>query len=356
MEIKELKLNQIDADKNQPRKKFKDIGELASNILKEGLLEPLKVIKNKNKYLLIDGERRFRALQLLNKASGGDENIARCIILKRSRNRTITQLSTDIHKHKLDPFEEAECYKELIESGFSIKDLEMRLGKKRPYLIRRLKLLSFSPFTRKKVQEGRIPMSIIDKIDIDTIKEKEDIIMERIENEASNSQDIKNIIDEETYKYEYRINSFIREVESFSKAVGSFSYYIKNDIKDAKLGDAKLGDAMKDCDRLIYNLSKFDKIRKDTTVIKSKLDRLYKRFGKKHTVEIKELTSSNPKTQTNTIKNNHNPQIKPSRVGLEDGKQGSLDTTGDKEFISAQMPKDNTGDALMGQEKKECKK
>lgn len=62
MEIKIVKLADIEADVNQPRKNF-DPGKLAKlkeSVKKYGIINPLIVEKNKNKYLLIDGERRFR--------------------------------------------------------------------------------------------------------------------------------------------------------------------------------------------------------------------------------------------------------------------------------------------------------
>jgi len=295
MEVKEIKLNLIEVDKNQPRKKFEDIGELASNILKEGLLEPLKVVKDGKKYLLVDGERRFRALKLLEKSSGGDENIARCIILKKPTHLKITQLCTDLHKRKLDPFEEADAFKELIESGLDINDLVGRLGKARTYIVRRLKLLNFSPYTRKLIDEKRLPMSMVDKIDIDTMKEKEPQIISRILDEKPrNVEEIKKIVDEETHRYEYRINTFLNELENFKKEVSNFYYYIKGDIDDAKLDDAKLDDAklddaIKEINRFLYNLQKFEKIKEESEDIKKKLEKLCEKFGKRHIIKKEEL-------------------------------------------------------------------
>jgi ParB/RepB/Spo0J family partition protein len=65
MEVVRIPLKQIQTDSEQPRKTFEDVGELASSILKEGLLEPLKVMRlTPRRFILIDGERRFRALEM----------------------------------------------------------------------------------------------------------------------------------------------------------------------------------------------------------------------------------------------------------------------------------------------------
>lgn len=290
MEIENIKFDKIEVDKNQPRKKFEDIKELSSNIIKEGLLEPLKVMKEKDKYILVDGERRFRALQLINKLPDSEYHIVPCIVLKDLKNLTITQLSTDIHKNKLDPFEEAEAFKSLLESGLEVNDLKARLGKHRSYIIKRLKLLSFSTRTQEKIREGKIPLSAIDHLDIDVLKEKEDIIVSRIEEEAKNSSDVKKIIDEETHKYEYRINSFLDDLEYFKKELDRFQYYIKRDLDDAqitqlKLKDKQVSDVIKENNRFLYNLQKFDKIKEEGKEIKKKLEKLYHKFGGRHIIE-----------------------------------------------------------------------
>src|SRR4030043_254441 len=67
----EIPLNKIHPDSDQPRKEFKseDIQNLAENIEKNGILVPLVVMPfgpdKENEYLLIDGERRYRAAEKL---------------------------------------------------------------------------------------------------------------------------------------------------------------------------------------------------------------------------------------------------------------------------------------------------
>ena len=69
-EIVRIKLNKIIPNKNQPRLDFYDdsIKGLAESIKQNGLLQPVTVRKNGDKYELIAGERRYRA-SLLNGAT-----------------------------------------------------------------------------------------------------------------------------------------------------------------------------------------------------------------------------------------------------------------------------------------------
>ena len=69
MELKELELNQIKPNPFQPREKFKkeELRELADNIKKHGLIEPIVVTPKDGKYMVVAGERRWRAHNLAQK-------------------------------------------------------------------------------------------------------------------------------------------------------------------------------------------------------------------------------------------------------------------------------------------------
>lgn len=69
-EVREVPLNQIEADKNQLRKEFKpdELEALAASIRDNGLIQPILVTSGKNgKYQIVDGERRWRACTILAK-------------------------------------------------------------------------------------------------------------------------------------------------------------------------------------------------------------------------------------------------------------------------------------------------
>jgi ParB/RepB/Spo0J family partition protein len=291
MQVVEIPINQIEVDISQPRKSFENIGELASSILKEGLIEPLKVMKNGDKYILIDGERRFRALNMLYEKENSYYNKVKCIVMKKEqpKEKLITQLVTDLQKEKLNPLEEAEAFKTLIEIyGFSINDIKMRVSKKREYITKRLKLLAYSPETIKKIQEGKIKISVAEAIDIDTIHRKEGIIMDRIEKEDADCVRAREIIAEENYKYEWRINSFINKLNQFLDEVNKFNTCLRTDIQFAdvlKPYEFKIHQAITDLDKLEYNLNKIDSIKEEIKEVRKKLNSLFKKNSKETIIE-----------------------------------------------------------------------
>ena len=57
----ELEISKVYPNPNQPRKTFTDIEELASTIKEHGLLQPITVVKKDDGYMIISGERRYKA-------------------------------------------------------------------------------------------------------------------------------------------------------------------------------------------------------------------------------------------------------------------------------------------------------
>ena len=229
MKLVSIPIHNIEADIKQPRKDFKDINDLMVSIIKHGLLEPLKVIEiEKDKYKLIDGERRYRALsQIVNSSCDFDENI-NCFVLSKIHNKLILQLITDIHKQKLNPIEEADTFKELItKNKMSIDEVRVLIGKPREYIIKRLKLIAFNKITQKKIREGKIPFSTASSLSINAIKEKENVIMSRIEEEKATTSRAKEIIYEEENRENSRINLFSKSIDSSIKNINNFILFIR---------------------------------------------------------------------------------------------------------------------------------
>lgn len=59
--FQEIELDKISIDESQPRKLFNDIEDLSNSIKQHGVLSPITVIKNEDKYIICYGERRYRA-------------------------------------------------------------------------------------------------------------------------------------------------------------------------------------------------------------------------------------------------------------------------------------------------------
>ena len=128
-EIYELPLQQIEVDANQPRKYFDEdaIFNLSQSISKKGLLQPILVrFKNedKDKYVIVAGERRFRAVKLI-----GWSTISAILT---NENPTEVALIENIQREDLSPIEEAEAYENLInKNGYTQNQLADIVGKAR---------------------------------------------------------------------------------------------------------------------------------------------------------------------------------------------------------------------------------
>lgn len=152
--VREINLNEIIVNPFQPRKAFdsESIVELSESIKKHGLLQPVLVIKNGDGYMLIAGERRFRAVKL----SGSKTIKAIVADLDKTKIRELA-LIENIQRENLNPIDLAHSLKELIEEyGITHEELSDIVKKSRSYVTNSLRLLNLSEFTQGQVSEGKI--------------------------------------------------------------------------------------------------------------------------------------------------------------------------------------------------------
>ena len=274
----EIILDKIDIDKEQPRKAFEDIGELSASILKNGLLEPLKIIKKGDRYKLIDGERRYRAMKLLK------EKKAECIILDNKKENLITQLAYDVSKRKLTIMEEAEAFKKLLDGDMDIHEIAGRLGIKITYISRRMKLFALTSKTRELISKKIIPASDVLELDFNIYKQHEQAINSRIENEVGffkadkSKEKIKRIIKEETNKESGVISNFKSDLNKFDEVIDSFNIKSQDfDIRDF-FGENLLQTIIK-LDKSIEKVNNLIRVKENLEGIKKRLGELRLKYG-----------------------------------------------------------------------------
>ncbi len=150
-----LSLDSIVANPNQPRKKFDQnlLEELAVSIKNYGVIQPIIVCPTDDgKYQIVAGERRFRASKL-----AGNNTIP--VIKKYYTPKKIKEISLieNLQRQDLNPIEEAQAYKSLIdEYDFTQEQLADRLGKSRPAITNSLRLLGLNPVVIDMVVNGRL--------------------------------------------------------------------------------------------------------------------------------------------------------------------------------------------------------
>lgn len=137
-----VKITQIEPNRKQPRKRFNEdaLQELAESIKQFGVLQPLVVQKRKEHYEIIAGERRWRASKL-----AGLKEIP--VIIKEYTEQQIVEVSLieNIQREDLNPIEEAQAYKRLLEE-FHLKQDELadRVSKSRTAVTNSVRLLKLS--------------------------------------------------------------------------------------------------------------------------------------------------------------------------------------------------------------------
>ncbi|WP_279154986.1 nucleoid occlusion protein [Thomasclavelia cocleata] len=139
---KQIDINKIEANENQPRKVFDDekIEELATSIKENGLIQPIIVRKLNRSYQIIAGERRFRACKL-----AGLKTVP-CIIKDIDDKQVDTYaIIENIQRENLSPIEEAKAYKTLMDT-YSMNQTELanKVGKKQSTIANKLRLLKLS--------------------------------------------------------------------------------------------------------------------------------------------------------------------------------------------------------------------
>lgn len=147
-------IEEILPNPSQPRKYFDEtkLQELADSIKEKGILEPLLVRRVDQGYELIVGERRWRAAQ-----KAGLKEVP--VLLKEGDPREAMELSLieNLQREDLNPIEEAEAFKRLIEEfGLSQGDLATRLGKDRTTITNALRLLKLPPEIKDEILKNRI--------------------------------------------------------------------------------------------------------------------------------------------------------------------------------------------------------
>ena len=147
-------IEEILPNRAQPRKHFDEskLQELAESIKEKGILEPLIVRRTEQGYELIVGERRWRAAQ-----KAGLKEVP--VLVKETERREALEISLieNMQREDLNPIEEAEAFKHLIEEfNISQEDLSKRIGKDRTTVTNILRLLKLPLEIRDHLLQNRI--------------------------------------------------------------------------------------------------------------------------------------------------------------------------------------------------------
>lgn len=152
--VEEMDIELIIPNPEQPRKNFDEylLNELAISIKRYGVIQPITVVKNGLKYIIIAGERRYRACKI-----AGLKKIP--VIVKDYTEKECKEIALieNLQREDLNPIEEAVAFRKLIdEYNLSQEELANNLGKSRPAIANSLRLLTIHPQVQKLVVDGRL--------------------------------------------------------------------------------------------------------------------------------------------------------------------------------------------------------
>lgn len=149
-----LKIKDIEINKEQPRKQFNEdaLQELADSISQHGIIEPLVVTKRDNYYMLVSGERRWRAAM-----KAGLKEVP--VIIKDYTDQQVLEIGLieNIQREDLNPIEEAQAYQKLI-NEFHLKqdDVAERVSKSRTSITNTLRLLKLNEQVQEMVIDEKL--------------------------------------------------------------------------------------------------------------------------------------------------------------------------------------------------------
>lgn len=150
----ELELSKIYPNPNQPRKNFdqKALEELADSIKVHGLIQPIIVNESGDKYMIIAGERRWRACQMAGLT-------AVPVIIKHYTEKQVSEIAIieNLQREDLNPVEVARGIKKLMEEyQLTQEKVAERLGKSRSEIANYNRLLGLDNEVLELVENGKV--------------------------------------------------------------------------------------------------------------------------------------------------------------------------------------------------------
>ena len=240
-QLKELKISDISPDPEQPRRHFnkEKLEELANSIRIHGVLQPIVVVQKDSKFLIVAGERRYRASKL-----AGLERVPAVVRELSDQNRLELSLIENIQRDNLNVLEMAEAYSKLREQfNLTAKEIGERVGgRSESAVLNTLRLLKLPQIVKDYIVSGELKEGQarpLLKIDEETIKK----ILPKIIEENWSSRKIEQFLVnykkqiEESKKVEPKKvnNPFEKTVKHISKKLSA-----DVDIKTSARGSGKI--------------------------------------------------------------------------------------------------------------------
>lgn len=208
-QFRELKVEDIIRDENQPRREFSEeaINALAASIKEHGVLQPIVVTKEDGKYKIVAGERRWRAAKV-----AGLDKIPAVIRTLDSQNRLELSIIENAQREDLNAIELATAYAKLkSQFNLSASEIATKVGKSEQAIQNTLRLLNLPEDVKKIMVKEKLSEGVMRPLvnrDEETIKK----ILPKIIDEGWTSRKVERYFSENKKKssavlikkYQYR--------------------------------------------------------------------------------------------------------------------------------------------------------
>lgn len=236
--VVELRINDIEPNAGQPRKKFDDekLMQLSDSIKQHGIVQPIIVRKENSTYKIVAGERRWRAARL-----AGLTTVP--VIIKDVTNKQVMEMALieNIQREDLNPIEEAEAYERLInEYNMTQEELSNSIGKNRSTIANIIRLLALGDIVKEFLINGDISSGHARALLAIDEKEKQEIVCKEIIDKNLNVRETENYVkrlltDQKKGKKVINNDANIVKIEDELKKILGTKVKLSNNNKKGKI-------------------------------------------------------------------------------------------------------------------------
>ncbi|ELX4739713.1 ParB/RepB/Spo0J family partition protein [Campylobacter jejuni] len=224
-----IEIDQISPNPFQPRKNFDQeaLDELANSIKEFGLIQPIIVFRKNNKFILIAGERRLRAV----KALGKKEILAFIADIDENKLRELA-LIENIQRENLNPIELANSYKDLMQvHKITQENLAELIHKSRTQITNTLRLLNLDIRTQELIASGKISQGHA-KVLVGLDQKDEKMLVDSIIGQKLNVRDTEKIVKKIKNNESLPNQEFEDEIKKLKQILNRFGFDCKNKNND----------------------------------------------------------------------------------------------------------------------------
>lgn len=157
--LREVKITEIIRDEEQPRKDFdaEALQALADSIKEHGILSPIVVVKEEDKYKIVAGERRWRAAKI-----AGLDTVPAIVRTLDAQNRLELSIIENAQREDLSAIELATAYAKLkTQFNLSEEEIAKRVGKSKTAVENTMRLLNLPDFAKKAMREHKLSEGVM---------------------------------------------------------------------------------------------------------------------------------------------------------------------------------------------------